>query len=154
MTTTTTTVRTATLYRIIDLVRASAGLGDAAVLDSGPGPEFPHEGIGFGDITAGLPAWAAMKSGRVEADDGFGIGFIVWAHREGQDARQARQRCEDLFMVLYNELANSPKLGGEVAGLLSVRFGAVNGPDAAPDPNGGGYDAWITGQIACRTRVS
>lgn len=148
---TTTTIRTASMYALIELLQADERTTGVPILDAVT-VEFPDEGYAFGDIDGNLTI-PTMKVGRLAGEDTWTVPALTWAHRPGQDARAARERAEELHQVLYDIVHNSAKLGG-VDGLLRCTLGGFAGPDAAVQGDGEGYVAYCSSTLEFAARIA
>lgn len=146
------TIRTEVLYRLVDLAAADPRLGSALVLDS-PTPAVPDEAICFGPLE-GTDTFANQRSGRKDSDDEWTIAVLCLASMKGQDARVARARAEELWQIVRDAVAESPRLGGAVPGLLSVSLGKFDGPDAEAEGDGEGFVAWVETELVCKARIT
>lgn len=140
------------MYEIIRRCEADPRIGKARVVDAAPGLDVPDEAICFGKIE-GTTTFASMRSSRKDTDDEWTQSIFVTATEVGLNAEAARARCEELWNVLYDVVANEPDLGGVVSGLEWLKWSKTNGPSAAAGGDGEGFEAWFEADLVGKARI-
>lgn len=147
----TTSVRTATRVRLVDLLSAAPQLAGVQVAYGWAGQDAENESVYLGD-TRGEVEVAAMKGGRKSRDDRFSFDLWIVAGAPGQDGPQAAdERAEELYAVVEDVLAGDPELGRAVPGLVHAVLGDVDGPTA--DPTDEGWASLIRAEVRCWARL-
>lgn len=146
-----TSVRTATKVRLVDLLRAHTALGGVRVDYSWPGRGLEREAV-YAGRARGPVEISTMRAGRKARTDTFTVEVWFVAGAPGQTALEADERAQALCTALEDVLANDPRLGGAVDGLIDAVLADVDGPD--PDPTDEGWVSIVRAEVRCRARLT
>ena len=150
----TTSIRTATARRFMDLLRLDSTLADAVITYGAPKEVGPLVVAVIIPDDGGTTV-ANMRSGRKARKDEFDLEVIVACHIATNDELEAAERCEQAFAAIENLLADNVTLavnGNGLPGLIhAVQAGDSNGPSTTPGETG--VLAWWNTRITCLARL-
>lgn len=159
----TTSVRTATARRIMELLATDGDLAGVAVRYG-----FPRDGLaGIGtDATIyvrvgedGGNTNTHMKAGRKPRDDQWEILVTVAqsAYDDDENGLTLAERIETLFAQVENLFADNPTLQKDGAGISGLDWAVISGESDGPiitPADQGNFVGWWSTTVTCRARLS